>query len=121
MINNKRVNVWRGNESPPTIYDVWIQDNAKLLLYDGTEWVIFIDDVATIQRIDELTSKMNDIEQSIAGIENHTINGQQIKTNPTLNGNDLLLANQGKFVQSSDTVGESIKNLDTLFTTIIIE
>ena len=121
MINNKRVNVWRGDEVPPTIYDVWIKDNTKLLLYNGVEWVIFIDDVATIQKIEELTSRLDDIEQTIQSIEDHTINGKHIRDNPVLDGDDLLTANQGYFINASETVGQSIQKLDTLLTTIIIE
>lgn len=121
MINNKRVNVWRGNEVPPTIYDVWIKDNTKLLLYNGVEWVIFIDNVETVQKINELTSRIDNIEQTIQGIDDHTINGKHIRDNPVLNSDDLLTANQGNFVKESDTIGESIINFDTLLTTLILE
>ena len=38
MINNRQVNLWRGNQEPPTIYHIWIKDNNKLLLYDGNNW-----------------------------------------------------------------------------------
>lgn len=51
MINNRQVNLWRGNQEPPTIYHIWIKDNNKLLLYDGNNWKTFLDEsvVATIQ------------------------------------------------------------------------
>jgi hypothetical protein len=43
IILNKQVNVWRGPSEPPTIYHVWICDNRLLKLYNGEEWVTFLD------------------------------------------------------------------------------
>lgn len=53
MINNRQVNLWRGNQEPPTIYHIWIKDNNKLLLYDGNNWKTFLDEsaVAAIQEV----------------------------------------------------------------------
>ena len=121
MINNKRVNVWRGDEEPPTIYDVWILNNSKLLLYNGEEWVIFLDDVATIQKIDELILKVDNLEKSIQDVGKYTVNGKEINTNPVLTGENLKTNVDGTYTSANDSVTSAIIKLDNLFKTIIIE
>lgn len=54
MVNNKQVNFWRGDMTPPTIYHIWIKDNSKMLLYDGSKWVVFLDNKEIIEAIDKL-------------------------------------------------------------------
>ena len=57
MINNRQVNLWRGNQEPPTIYHIWIKDNNKLLLYDGNNWKIFLDNESAVAAIQEALKK----------------------------------------------------------------
>jgi hypothetical protein len=117
MINNKQVNIWRGTDSPPTEYHVWIREgptSVRLLLFNGVEWVVFLDDAATIARVNELM-------QNVAEFGNKTINSKQISTNPVLGGEDLLVGQSGAYVSTNDSVTESILTLDSLFQTQIIE
>ena len=57
MINNRQVNLWRGNQEPPTIYHIWIKDNNKLLLYDGNNWKTFLDNESAVAAIQEALKK----------------------------------------------------------------
>lgn len=59
MINNRQVNLWRGNQEPPTIYHIWIKDNNKLLLYDGNIWKTFLDESAVAAIQETLKKKAN--------------------------------------------------------------
>ncbi len=106
MLNNKQVNLWRGDSEPPTIYHIWIKDNSKMLLYDGTQWVVFLDNK-------EIIDKVNQFLES-------TINNKKIIDNPTLKGDDIQLNVNGNYVSANDTIAESTIRLDTLLTTQII-
>ena len=121
IIDNKQVNVWRGSGSPPTIYHVWIKDDSKMLLYNGTEWVVFIDDLTTIQRINELYNQVQTINQNINSLNNNTINNKKIVDNPVLDGSDLILNRSGTFIDSSENISNTIVKIDTLLNTQIIE
>lgn len=103
MINNRQVNLWRGNQEPPTIYHIWIKDNNKLLLYDGNNWKTFLDNKDVINKL--LDS---------------TINGKPIKDSPVLKGTDININADGSFINSNNTIAESTLRLDTLLTTQII-
>ena len=59
MINNRQINLWRGNQEPPTIYHIWIKDNNKLLLYDGNNWKTFLDESAVAVIQEALKKKAN--------------------------------------------------------------
>lgn len=124
MINNKQVNIWRGTDSPPTEYHVWIREgptSVRLLLFNGVEWVVFLDDAATIAKVNELMQNVADLETSVEELGNKTINSKQISTNPVLDGEDLLVGQSGAYVSMNDSVTESILTLDSLFQTQIIE
>lgn len=106
MINNRQVNLWRGNQEPPTIYHIWIKDNNKLLLYDGNNWKTFLNN-------EEVINKLNELLDS-------TINGKPIKDSPVLKGTDININADGSFISSNNTITESTLRLDTLLTTQII-
>lgn len=44
LANNRQVNVWRGDNAPPTIHHVWIKDDVNLFLYDEAQsnWIEFL-------------------------------------------------------------------------------
>lgn len=107
MINNRQVNFWRGDKEPPTIYHIWIKDNSKMLLHNGTEWVVFLDNGDLVSQVNELL--------------NATINNKLIKDSPILYGTDITLgSNSNNFFNKDDTISKSIERLDTLLTTQII-
>jgi hypothetical protein len=83
MINNKQINIWRGDQTPPTIYHVWIKDNSKLLLYNGTEWVVFLDNKELIENVNNLLKA--------------TVNNKKIIDNPILDATDIDLKNSGNY------------------------
>ena len=114
MIQNKQVNIWRGNEEPPTIYHIWIKDESKLLLYNGTTWITFIDSTATIESI-------NNILDRLSTLEANTINGKKLSTNPVLTSDDINNTKDGTYIKSVDTLSNSIYKIDQLITTQIVE
>jgi hypothetical protein len=83
--------------------------------------VVFLDDAATIARVNELMQNVADLETSVEELGNKTINSKQISTNPVLGGEDLLVGQSGAYVSTNDSVTESILTLDSLFQTQIIE
>lgn len=83
--------------------------------------MVFLDDAATIARVNELMQNVADLETSVEELENKTINSKQISTNPVLDGEDLLVGQSGAYVSTNDSVTESILTLDSLFQTQIIE
>lgn len=121
MINNKQVNFWRGDKTPPTIYHVWIKDNSKMLLYDGKNWVVFLDNKEVIDILEQVQIKLDEMQASINILGNKTINGKPIKNNPVLTGDDIKINKNGGFINSNDTISDGIIKLDTLLITQIIE
>lgn len=83
--------------------------------------MVFLDDAATIARVNELMQNVADLETSVEELGNKTINSKQISTNPVLGGEDLLVGQSGAYVSTNDSVTESILTLDSLFQTQIIE
>jgi hypothetical protein len=118
MINNRQVNIWRGDEEPPTIYHVWIWKDLSLKLYNGTEWVTFIDDLSIIEQLNALLDRVFILEDFR---ENSTINGYKIKDNPTLDADDLKTASTGTFINADENVSNSLAKLDKLLDIEIIE
>ena len=121
IINDKQVNLWRGTSVPPTIYHIWIYNDTQMKVYDGNEWVVFSDDAATIEKINQLIERVDALEQNISDLSSATINGKEISTNPVLDGRDLKLQQEGTYVDSVDSLSTSIIKLDILLSTQIIE
>lgn len=118
MINNRQVNVWRGSDPPPTIYHVWIWDDLALKLYDGTEWVTFIDDASIISQINAILNRITALEDFM---NNSTVNGYKIKTNPILDADDIKSAKSGVFITNNDNVSDALIKIDNLLDIEIIE
>lgn len=114
MVNNKQVNFWRGDETPPTIYHIWIKDNSKMLLYDGNKWVVFLDNIEIVDSIKEILERLD-------GLESNTVNGKLITTNPVLQGTDINVNANGNFILGNNTIAQAMQRLDGLLTTQIIE
>lgn len=121
MVNNKQVNFWRGDQIPPTIYHIWIRDNSKMLLYDGTEWVVFLDNKEIIDIVNKIQEKLDDMQVEITNLGNKTVNRKAIKTNPVLDGTDLLIGISGNFINDKLNIAQTAKRFDDLLTTQIIE
>ena len=121
MVNNKQVNFWRGDSTPPTIYHIWIKDNSKMLLYDGSQWIVFLDNKEIIDILDNTQKLLDNMQQQINDVGNKTINNKAIKTNPVLNGNDILINANGNYIISNETLAQTASRLDNLLTTKIIE
>lgn len=113
MIQNKQVNIWRGSQTPPTIYHIWIKDESKLLLYNGKEWTVFIDSTSTIQTINSMLSRIDMLETL-------TVNGKLITSNPVLDGSDIRNTFNGTYINNTKSIADSLSTIDTLLTTQII-
>ena len=121
MVNNRQVNFWRGDTIPPTIYHIWIKDNSKMLLYDGSQWVVFLDNKEVIEIVNKVQEKLDNMQKQINDLGDKTVNRKAIKNNPILDGTDLLIGWTGNFVNSQSTVAQTAKRFDDLLTTQIIE
>lgn len=120
MVNNKQVNFWRGDQTPPTIYHIWIKDNSKMLLFDGEQWVVFLDNKEIIDIVNKIQEKLDDMQKEIENLGNKTVNKKAIKNNPVLDGTDLLIGWSGNFIDQSLTVAQTAQRFDELLTTQII-
>lgn len=121
MVNNKQVNFWRGDMTPPTIYHIWIKDNSKMLLYDGEKWVVFLDNKEIIDILDKIQEMLDNMQDKIDEIENKTVNKKPIKTNPVLDGTDILINATGNYVIPTETLAQTALRLDNLLSTKMIE
>lgn len=121
MVNNKQVNFWRGDMTPPTIYHIWIKDNSKMLLYDGEKWVVFLDNKEIIDILDKIQEMLDNMQDKIDEIWNKTVNKKPIKTNPVLDGTDILINATGNYVIPTETLAQTALRLDNLLSTKIIE
>lgn len=121
MVNNKQVNFWRGDMTPPTIYHIWIKDNSKMLLYDGEKWVVFLDNKEVIDILNKIQKMLDEMQNKINEIGDKTVNRKPIKTNPILDGTDILINALGNFVIPTETLAQTSLRLDSLLTTKIIE
>ena len=74
MVNNKQVNFWRGDMTPPTIYHIWIKDNSKMLLYDGEKWIVFLDNKEVIDILNKIQDMLDNMQNQIDDIGNKTVN-----------------------------------------------
>lgn len=120
MVNNKQVNFWRGDMTPPTIYHIWIKDNSKMLLYDGEKWVVFLDNKEVIDILNKIQKMLDEMQNKINEIGDKTVNRKPIKTNPILDGTDILINALGNFVIPTETLAQTSLRLDSLLTTKII-
>lgn len=121
MVNNKQVNFWRGDMTPPTIYHIWIKDNSKMLLYDGEKWIVFLDNKEVIDILNKIQDMLDNMQNQIDDIGNKTVNKKPIKTNPVLDGTDISINGNGNFIVSTESVAQTAIKFDTLLTTQIIE
>lgn len=120
MVNNKQVNFWRGDMTPPTIYHIWIKDNSKMLLYNGEQWVVFLDNKEIIDILNQIQEMLDNMKKEIENIGNKTVNKKPIKTNPVLDGTDIAINGDGTFVVPTETLAQTTLRFDKLLTTQII-
>lgn len=104
LINNRQVNLWRGNQEPPTKYHIWIKDN-KLLIYNGEEWEVFVDNFSSLE----------ELRQAIEDLGNSTINGKAIKDNPTLTSIDILIGKNLDNFKANNTILDVLESLDSFY------
>ena len=66
MIQNKQVNIWRGNDPPPTLYHIWFKDESQLLRYDETikDWVVFLDSGRIVKLIQDFMDTLDNLSSS---------------------------------------------------------
>lgn len=113
MINDRQVNIWRGSDPPPTIYHVWIKNDSQFLLYNGNEWIVFLDNEAVVLALDQFQTNLNTLKNS-------TVNGKKIIDNPVLTAQDITTAINGTYITQEDTISTSLQKIDKLLQTQII-
>lgn len=101
FINNRQVNLWRGSNEPPTKYHIWIKDD-KLLLYNGEQWIVFVDNFESI----------SDLKSAIEKLSNSTVNGKAIKDNPVLTSLDILVGKDLEKFSAKDSIFSVLESLD---------
>lgn len=126
-LNNKQVSIWRGNDEPPTKYHVWITkfivredpliEEWILRLFNGLEWVPFINDTEIAAQIGYALEKIEALEGRVVDLEKNTINGYPIKDNPVLDATDLLTAKSGQYIKENDNVAKALMIVDELLKT----
>lgn len=121
MINNKQVNIWRGSSDPPTIYHIWIYNDSEMKIYKDGQWETFLNDQETLNRIIEILDKIDTLEAQVNGLLISTINNKLISSNPVLTGKDILIDKSGTYINSSDSLSNSLISLDVLLSTQIIQ
>lgn len=116
MINNKQVNIWRGDQVPPTIYHVWIYKDLEIKIYSEEEqdWVTLIDNVKIVEELNKVISKVDTLYEA-------TVNNKLIRENPVLDGKDILATTGGHFYKENDNIANVLNELDKLLITEIIE
>lgn len=128
MINNKQVNIWRGDDEPPTIYHIWIKkvilqeeplvEEWVLNLFDGTTWVPFVNNADVAAQVVVILERLENLEE---WVNNLTINGKKITDKTLLTAEDINAVTQGKYIKENDNVASALMTLDKLFRTQIIE
>lgn len=115
MIQNKQVNLWRGNLEPPTQYHIWLRNESQLLRYDEElkDWVVFLDSSKIGQIISDF---MDQVEDLVSG----SINGYLVRDHPVLNAKDIKITQNGTYIKMNDTTEQALLKLDTLLTTEIL-
>ena len=113
MINDRQVNIWRGSDPPPTIYHIWIKNDSQFLLYNGIKWVVFLDNEAVVQSLEEFQTNLD-------ALKNSTVNGKKIIDNPVLTGQDIATAVNGIYIIQEDSIATSLQKIDKLLQTQII-
>ena len=117
MLNNKQINLWRGDEDPPTTHHLWIKEDLTIELHDGEKWITFIDNVSTAKAIVEIIERLDSLEDFR---DNATINDKLVRNSPTLDATDLLSKTSGVYVEENDNVANALMKIDELLTTQII-
>lgn len=116
MINNKQVNIWRGDQVPPTIYHVWIYKDLEIKIFSEEEqdWITLIDNAKIVEELNNVINKV-DI------LYNSTVNNKLIRNNPVLDGSDIEASSVGHFYKENDNIANVLNELDKLLITEIIE
>ena len=115
--DNKQINVWRGSETPPTNYHMWIFTDFTIKLYINGEWTTFIDNASTAKAIIEIIERLDSLENFK---DNATINDKLVKNNPVLDAKDLKSKISGNYIEENDNIANALMKVDELLTTQII-
>lgn len=114
MSLNKQINIWRGNNTPPTPHHLWIYNESLLKMFINGEWITIIDSI-------EVTTRLNEISEKVDELYDSTVNNKLIRDNPVLSASDLKSNVDGEFLDVNDNVDLALKKLDEMATIQIIE
>ena len=68
---NKNISVWRGSNTPPTNYHLWIKDDNSIYLHNGVDWVRSNQSYQIVNSIEELDE--NAEQGSLAVVAKKTV------------------------------------------------
>jgi hypothetical protein len=91
MINNRQVNLWRGESAPPTLFHVWITKDNVIKVYDDEkkEWVSVSSNCTSD---DSSSSSGPDIPGDTTGITWDDIIGEPRVASPEVGDNSDRIA-----------------------------
>ena len=107
MINNRQVNLWRGTDPPPTLYHIWIKDK-KLWMYNGTEWIVFIDSISVIDQYAQLVNAVDKLNAV-------TINEIPLLDSPVLDASNLQVGKDLNLITATQSILDALEILDNKF------
>lgn len=113
---NRQINIWRGDNTPPTDHHLWIFNESLIKIKVDDEWVTLIDSI-------DVTNKLLELGEKVERLYNSKVNDKLIIDNPVLSGLDLKSKVTGKFsgIKDDDNVSQAVKKLDNMNEIQIIE
>lgn len=66
----RQVNLWRGEDAPPTLFHVWIKgDSIKVYDHDKSEWVNVMGNEITLDVVeDKINEKVSLIQKDVENV-----------------------------------------------------
>lgn len=111
------ISIWRGNDTPPTNYHLWIYNDEEIRLYKNNQWITILDDEQSAETIKEILTRLTTIENSF---NSATINNKSISSSPVLNSTDIKNVNSGIYINGGSSLEDNLLKIDTLLQTQII-
>ncbi len=120
---NKNISVWRGNDTPPTDYHIWIKDDGSLNIKILDKWVnkdqLYDYKTSDLTNQDLLINDTDTVYQAIGKLEKAIIDNEQITANSILHIVNKIEQVKEEVVTKDDQVFEkgtgnqSIQSIDS--------
>ena len=89
---NKNISIWRGSNTPPTNYHLWIKDDNQIYLHNGTTWDPIVDqdafenlpvkNISSTEKVLSLTtngilsSSLSYVREEVNGVDSLVLKGK---------------------------------------------